>query len=288
MATLLDECAARGIPPEQVHVCLEASGGYERDCATRLHEAGCRVSVVNPRRTAAYAKSCMLRAKTDAVDARLLARFAAREVPDLWEPTEASAHNLKQMQRGRKALVTKRTDLRNRRKRETNPAVRRAFDKVLEELDQQIEDLQEAIDRHIEQHEHLAEQRRLLMTIPGIGMQTAAGVLAELGDWQRFESARQVAAYAGLTPTHHTSGTSVRRRSRLSKMGNKHLRTAMYMPALAALRSNAAIKALAERLRSRGKAKMVVVGAAMRKLLHICYGVLKSGSPFNAALHPGT
>src|SRR5690606_34101186 len=117
---------------------------------------------------------------------------------------------------------------------------------------------------------------------------TAALVLAELGDITRFESARQAAAYAGLTPSHHESGTSVRRRSRLSKLGNSRLRHMLYFPAMSAMRHNEVVKRFAERLLGQGKKKMVVLGAAMRKLLHLCYGVLHSGRPFDASLHPTT
>nr|WP_272508094.1 transposase [Salinibacter ruber] len=125
-------------------------------------------------------------------------------------------------------------------------------------------------------------------TIPGIGLQTAAIVAGELGSPERFESARQAAAYAGLAGSHHQSGTSVRGNPRMSKVGNGRLRRAMYFPAMTALRFNSAVKAFGNRLKERGKEKMVVIGAAMRKLLHICYGVLKSGRPFDPSLHPGT
>lgn len=103
-----------------------------------------------------------------------------------------------------------------------------------------------------------------------------------------FERARQAAVCAGLVSSHHESGSSVRKRSRRSKIGSSRLRKALYFPATTALRCNAAVKAFGQRLSGRGKAKMVIVAAAMRKLLHICYGVLKSGRPFDASLHPST
>jgi transposase len=148
--------------------------------------------------------------------------------------------------------------------------------------------LEEEIEEHIEESPDLNDQCSLLDTIPGVGLQTAAIVVSELRSPDRFESARQVAAYAGLVPSHYQSGTSVRGTPRMSKVGNARLRSAMYFPAMTALRCNSAIKAFGDRLRERGKEEMVVIGAAMRKLLHICYGVLKSGRPFDASLHPGT
>ncbi len=155
-------------------------------------------------------------------------------------------------------------------------------------VNEQVGELKEKIQAHTQGCSELARQCELLETIPGVGKLTAAHVLAELGRVGRFKSARQAAAYAGLVPSHHQSESSVRRRSRLSKVGSSRLRKALYFPALSALQHNGAVKAFGRRLSERGKAKMVVVAAAMRKLLHICYGVLKSGRPFDASLHPGT
>jgi len=192
------------------------------------------------------------------------------------------------MTRGLQSLKKERDRLENQIDQSNNPTVTDSLRSVLESVNEQIERLEKAIDEHVQSCRDLAQKRKLLETIPGIGPTTAALVLAELGDPERFESARQVAAYAGLTPSHHKSGSSVHRKPRLSKVGSSRLRTALYFPAITALRCNAAIEALGSRLAERGKAKMVIVGAAMRKLLHICYGVLKNGAPFDASLHPGT
>ena len=148
--------------------------------------------------------------------------------------------------------------------------------------------LLEEIEEHVEDAPKLKDHRSLLETIPGVGFQTAAIVLSELGSPDRFENVRQAAAYAGLVPRHRESGTSVRGNPRMSKVGNGRLRRAMYFPAMTALRFNSPVKAFGDLLKERGKEKMVVIGAAMRKLLHIFYGVLKSGCPFDASLHPGT
>lgn len=274
---------------ERVGVCLEASGGYEAAAARFLHGQGLTVSVVNPRRLVSYANSQLRRSKTDRADARLLARFCQRESDQLnaWAPPEPDQQALKEMNRGLQSLKKERDRLTNQLNRTPNDAVAEALEAVLERVDEQIERLERRIDAHVETSGHLARNRELLETIPGIGAASATQVLAELGQTSRFESARQVAAYAGLTPRHYKSGTSVERPPHLSKIGNARLRKAMCFPALTALRCNAAIKAFAERLAQRGKAKMVIVAAAMRKLLHICYGVLKNGQPFDASLHPG-
>jgi len=274
--------------PEQIHVCLEASGGYQRPVARFLHERGLTVSVVNPQRTSAYADSQLARSKTDRVDAHLLARFCEREEPTPWEPSSCEHRSLKEMTRGLEQLKKERDRLKNQIGQSENPTVTDSLESVLESVNEQIDRLEDRIDQHVESTDTLARNRDLLETIPGIGQTTAALVLAELGDYERFESARQAAAYAGLTPSHHESGSSVHRNPRLSKVGSSRLRRALYFPAITALRCNAAIEAFGDRLADRGKEKMVIIGAAMRKLLHICYGVLKNGTPFDASLHPGT
>lgn len=274
--------------PDRIHVCLEASGDYHRPVAHFLHERGLTVSVLNPKRTSAYADSRLNRSKTDKVDAKLLARFCQREEPSQWEPSSSEQKTLKEMTRGLEQLKKERDRLKNQIGQSNNPTVTSSLESVLESVNEQIDQIEEAIDEHVQSSEALARNQELLETIPGIGQTTAALVLAELGDPEQYESARQAAAYAGLTPSHHESGSSVHRKPRLSKVGSSRLRRALYFPAIAALRCNAAIEAFGDRLAERGKKKMVIIGAAMRKLLHICYGVLKNQAPFDASLHPGT
>jgi transposase len=134
---------------------------------------------------------------------------------------------------------------------------------------------------HIDQSPSLKQQRDLLSSIPGIGDLTAAKLLSEFIDINHYSSARQAAAFAGLVPMHSDSGSSVRGKPRMCKMGTARLRKALYFPAIVATYHNPVIKAFSERLKQRGKCPMVIVGAAMRKLIHIAYGVLKSGKPFD-------
>ena len=142
------------------------------------------------------------------------------------------------------------------------------------------------MEAHLASHPELAQQRNLLVSIPDVGAQTAVVVIAELGEAAAFGSARAIAAYTGLVPRRHESGSSVRRRPRLSKVGNARLRRVLYFPALSAMHHNEAVRVFTGRLLARGKTKIAVVGASMRKLLHICYGVLESGRPFDASLYP--
>ena len=153
-------------------------------------------------------------------------------------------------------------------------------------LADQIAELEAQIQTHIDLHPDLKRDQELLVSIKGIGPRTASRILGELPDIKRFDHSGQVVAYAGLSPQQHTSGSSVHKRTRLTKMGNQHIKTALFFPALSAIRYNPIVKALASRLESRGKEKMVIVGAAMRKLLVLVYGILKSGQPFDPNYAP--
>jgi transposase len=286
--TLIDWLFEQGAGPGKTCVCMEASGDFEKAVARRLYQEEYRVSVVNPRRIKGYASSQLQRTKTDSADAALIARFGQRENPRPWEPASATESRLQELTRARQALQKEKTRAQNRLEEAGDEAVRKAHQKLLDEIKRQIEELEEEIEGHIEEDPDLNDQCSLLETIPGVGLQTAAIVVSELGSPEQFENARQAAAYAGLVPRHQESGTSVRGKPRMSKVGNGRLRRAMYFPAMTALRFNSAVKAFGDRLKERGKETMVVIGAAMRKLLHICYGVLKSGRPFDPSLHPGT
>jgi transposase len=145
----------------------------------------------------------------------------------------------------------------------------------------QIKHTELLIRKHINNHPGLKVQSALLDSIPGIAQTTAAAILAEIVDITQYKSARQVAAYAGLVPRERTSGSSVRGRTRLSKIGNARLRKALYFPAITALRCSAFFQAWAKGLQERGKCKMSIIGAVMRKLIHLAYGVLKTGKPFD-------
>jgi transposase len=148
-------------------------------------------------------------------------------------------------------------------------------------LQTQIKRTEELIRKHINEHPTLKQQSALLDSIPGIAESTAAHILAEMTDITQYKSARQVAAYADLVPRERQSGSSLKGRARLSKIGNARLRHALYFPAITALRCSPFIKAWAKSLQERGKCKMTVICAVMRKLIHIAYGVLKHGKPFD-------
>lgn len=267
---------------EQLHACLEATGRYGEALATFLYQAGYTVSVVNPARIHAYAKSKLLRNKTDRADARLIADFCATQSPPAWQPPSVWQTDLQALTRHLESLKQNRRQESNRLKA-GNPSavVREAIEAHLRFLDEQIARLEQAIRQHTEQDEQQQHKFDLLTSIPGISALTAAKFLAEVPDVRLFAQAGQLAAYAGLSPSHHESGTSVHKKTKLSKTGNRYLRTAFYMPALSAMRFNPLVKALVQRLEAQGKHRMAIVGAVMRKLLHLAYGVLKTDKPFD-------
>ena len=258
-----------------LHACLEATGTYGEALATWLYDAGHRVSVVNPMMIHAFAASRLSRTKTDRSDAALIAQFCATQQPVAWRPTPREIRELQALVRRLEALHDMRTQETNRlASGASTTAVEQSIQAVIETLTHQIEAVRQQIRDHFTTYPDLRAQRDLLTSIPGIGDATAAVLLAELFD-KRYSSARHAAAFAGLVPRISHSGT-LRRPGRLCKIGPSRLRKALYFPAISAIRFNPTVQALHARLRAAGKAPMVIIGAAMRRLIHLAYGVLKS------------
>jgi transposase len=270
---------------EGAHLCMEATGTYGEALATYLFDAGHLVSIVNPTIIKAYAQSHLSRTKTDKVDATLIARFCQERKPPAWSPLPREVRDLQALVRRLESLLEMRQMEANRLEAGvTASPVRESLTEHIAFLDEEIERTESLIRDHIDQHPTLRDQRELLVSIPGIGETTAAKLLAEMLDVKLYKSARQLAAFAGLVPRLHESGSSIKRKARLSKVGAPRLRKALYFPAIAAIKYNPSIKALSVRLKERGLCPMQIIGAAMRKLIHLAYGVLKSGKPFDPAL----
>lgn len=267
---------------QQVHACMEATGLYWEELALFLTDEGHAVSVVNPKLIKHHAEAVMQRNKTDAQDAFTIADYCAKQQPDLWAPPSPAYRQLREMVRHVTALKADRQRERNRLQAGLSaPEVTEAIEEHISFLDEQIQQLERRIQDHIDQHPDLKADKELLISIPGISDTVAATFLAEIPDVRLFAQADQVAAFAGLTPGEHRSGSSVHRPGRLVKWGNAHLRSVFYMPALSAHKWNPIIASLKQRLAERGKSKMTIVVASMRKLLVLCYGVLKTRKPFD-------
>jgi transposase len=277
-SALTDWLAKQGVTT--VHACLEATGTYGEALAIYLYQAGHVVSIVNPARIKAFAQTELTRNKTDRLDATLIARFCQMHKPAAWVPSPPEIRELRALVRHLDDLLETRTQLQNRLGNALLVnTVEVSFQTLIEAVENQITEIERKIRSHIDGSGDLKACRDLLTSIPGIGALTAARLLGEIEHLRHYRHARQVVAYAGLSPKHRESGT-FRGRVKLSKIGNRHIRKALYFPAITALRFNPVIRELGRRLEQSGKCKMVIIGAAMRKLLHIAFGVLKTRTLF--------
>lgn len=265
----------------QVHACLEATGTYGDAVTLFLHQQGHQVSLVNPFRIKGYASSKLQRNKTDHTDARLIAEFCAKENPQYWMPLPAELRELQALTR-RIETLAEMLQMEKNRLESASPETRSSLKRMMTAIEDEIANLQEQINQHLDQNPQLKTQQDLLKTIPGIGEKTAQLLMSEL-DFSRYDSARQLAAAAGVTPRKQESGTSLKR-TNLSKLGNHRVRKGLYFPAIVAMRYNPIIKEFASRLRENGKTPMQIICAVMRKLLHQAFGILKNKSPFNPNL----
>lgn len=263
-------------------VCLEATGRYGECVATALYAAGFTVSVENPLRIKSFAQSLLSRNKTDKQDAFVIALYAQRMRPDPWQPPSTALKRLKQRTRLLQSIEQTRQAYRNRLKSGLDDDFTLQFIRdLIAELDQRIAVLRQDILNFIKRDVALNQQRQLIISIPGIADKTAAVLLAEIGGLENFDSPRALVAYAGITPRLQQSGSSLNGRSRISKQGNKRLRTALYFPAISAKQWNPICRDFAHQLEQRGLPKKAIVIAVMRKLLHQVYGILKSKQPFD-------
>lgn len=277
----------RGADVQRTHLCLEATGPYSEQAALALVDAGWTVSVVNPARIKGFAQGELVRNKTDRADAALLARFCAAMHPAVWTPPSQAYRHLRALVERLQALKDMHQQEANRLEAhqasgETNiiPHV----ESHLTWLNEQIAKLQKSINDHIDGHPELKQDAELITSIPGIGEATVAKVLAYAGDVRRFANGKALAAFVGVSPRQRQSGSSVKGRTMISRAGHAALRRALYMPGLVALKHNPVLQVFGARMKVNGLAPKAVVGAAMRKLVHLIYGVVKSGKPFDAAI----
>lgn len=267
------------------HVCIEATGTYHEGVAEYLHAAGYRVSVVNPAWVKAYGKGKGRRNKTDRLDAALIADYGRTQQPPAWQPPSPERRQLRSMSHRLDSLMKMRQQEVNRLKSGVYDTTMAAQTRSnIASLQRQIVEVERLIRAHIKAHRSLQRPCQLLVTIPGIGLKTAWRLLADIPDITLFSTARQLAAFAGLTPEHFESGSSVRGKSRLTRFGNRRLRSALFFPALVALRSHPFFSAFAQRHLAHAACKMQMVAIVMHKLIRIVFGVLKSGQPFDLAV----
>jgi len=262
----------------EARVCLESTGTYGEKVTSYLHEQGHQVSVVNPLRIKKYGESKLRRNKTDKADAELIADFCLTQDPYIWAPPPEEFKHLQSLTRRIEAL-DQMIAMEENRLEAASKQVRPSINRIVRSLEKETDEVRKLIKQHFDDHPGLKEQKDLLETIPGIAEKTANMLLSEL-EFTRYNKARQVAAQAGVTPKKRQSGGSLDT-TNLSRLGNSRIRKALYFPAIVATQHNQIVKEFAKRLEKRGKSKMQIVCACMRKLLHIAFGVLKHKRPFD-------
>jgi transposase len=272
-----------GIP--QVQACLEATGNYGEDLAIYLHEAGHSVSIVNPARIKGFAQSELIRTKTDKIDAGIIARFCLAMKPEAWSPPSPQVRLLRALVRRADSLIDMLTQEKNRLGT-AHDSVIPLIKEHMDYLNKEIKKVRDQIADLIDQNPNLKQKKELLVSIPGIGKATVAVILAELDNLERFSHVRELVAFVGLAPKETLSGSSIKGKPRLCKVGQARLRKALYMPALVSIQCNPIMMIFYNRLKEKGKNGKVIVCAIMRKLLHIIFGILKSGKKFNPNYKP--
>jgi transposase len=268
------------------YVCLEATSIYGKLVAEYAFALGLGVSVVNPRQTHAFAHSRLARTKTDTIDAALIARFARAMLIEgrlpRFEPLSAAMRSLQALVRYRDSLVTQRVQILNRLETCEHQWIQRSERVLLRSLDKQIEKLEKQILEQIQADPEIQESMEILTSITGIGVTTASVILTELPPIERFDEAKQVAATVGITPRARHSGMRTPSSQPITKMGNARIRKTLYMAALSAIRYNQTMKLFAVRLLEKGKPGKVVVVAVMRKLIHVCFALLRSRQQYQS------
>jgi transposase len=285
IAELLGWLARQNVSPAELHVAMEGTGVYHEQAAMVLADAGVTVYIANPAQVKDFGRGLGVRTKNDGVDSFVLARFCAsgdtKKRP--WMPPSPQARLLQALLLRREAVARDLQRERNRQEKadatDTPERVRESIASSLEFLAKELARLQSDIDEFINKHDDFEADLNLLKSIPGVGPQVGSNMLSVMRA-RHFETAEELAAYLGLVPVERRSGTSVLSRPRLSKAGPARVRAVLYMASVAATRCNPHVRAIYERLIARGKTKMSALGAAMRKLVHLCFGVIKTQKPY--------
>jgi len=263
--------------------CLENTGRYGERLADWLFGQGCKVHMVNPVRIKAYARSVNLREKTDESDALLIGRFAEQNDLEPYTPTPDNQRELHGLNQFRQNLVIQKTRLSNQLgsllDEPYNRSVVRQLKNEVKRITELIRQVEKEIVAVIAANEGFCKVIQHLLSIPGIGPVTAPILLEYL--LKGFRSGKAMAQHAGLVPVAFRSGTSVRRRDRISKISDADLRTALYMPAVSVICGNSPFATFYNNLISKGKPRMVALVAVMRKLLCVAYGIFKHNMSYD-------
>ena len=263
-------------PGVSVRYVMEATGVYHESFAYFLDASGCNVSIVLPNKISNYFRTLEVKTVTDKTMSQTIVRFGLERKLDSWKRPKVIFKNLRQLTRERDQLVQERTIVKNQlhaeqAEAEPNPSSLARIKKRIELLDRQEKEIKEEITKLVKQDEQVKDSIKTVCTLPGIGVLTAAVVLAETNGFELIRNKRQLTSYAGLDVKEKQSGTSIKGKPRISKKGNSYLRKAMHLPALAAIRHDERFKSVFVRLVSKHGIKMKAAVAVQRKLLEMIY-----------------
>lgn len=274
----------RALLPTHAHCVMEASGPYYLPLALFLTQQGLPLSVVNPLVVHRFSQMRLRRTKTDKADARLLSEFGTNQRPQLWQAPSRLMSQLTQLQTLLEQYIKQRTALRNQQESFThsgvpNPILEQSLQKSLEHLDEQIQTLEQQLDQ-LATSEY-ASLYANLRSIPGVGPKTALCLLVLTRGFSRFSSAKQLVSFVGLAPRLFESGSSVKGKAHICKLGNSRIRQLLYMASMQAKKANPACRALYDRLVGSGKPKLVALMAVAHKLVRQCFAVATQGVKFD-------
>lgn len=279
--------------PFRIVIGMESTGVYGERLAYYFHDLrdeGFTVYVLNPAAVRNFAKSAMTKNKNDSVDAQVIAFYLSVAVPQHivapWIPPTEEEVRLRELSKRREELIQTRTEevgrLEKHQSRVNAPVVVvESVENLIHHLNEEIDAIEKEISNHIDRHPDLKKDVDLMRSIPGVGDVSSVVIQSETGGLSKFSKVRQLIAYIGLAPEEFSSGSSVYKRSHISRKGNSRIRSVLYMCALSASRSNPVIKEFYERLVARGKCKKVAIVACMRKLVCIIWGVVKNATAFD-------
>lgn len=270
------------------HICMEATGCYSEPIADFLFNAGYKVSIVNPLPIKAFRMSKMIRQKTDSSDAEVIAIFCLQNNPRPWTPKKQSNKELHEINSRLDSLKMELNKLISQlEKNYVNETVKKSINEAMKFIKNQMKILENEAEQVVAQNKQLQRNFEIITSIKGVGPKLAFAILAD-ADFERFQNGRQYAAFVGVTPSHFESGTSVRGRSHISRIGSSNLRKILYMSALVVKNRNENFADFVNRLQQKGKSAKVIIVAIMRKLMSIIFGMLKNNQNFDRFLAFGS
>jgi len=265
---------------------MEATGVYHESLAYYLEGKGYEVSIVLPNKISNYFRTLEVKTITDKTASEAIARFGLERKLDTWKRPKQIFKNLKQLTRERDQIVEARTMAKNQLHAEQaeafpNPSSLHRIKAHIKFLDKQVAEILKEITELVKQDAQFNESIQLICSIPGVGRLTAATVLAETNGFELIRNKRQLTSFAGLDVREKQSGTSIKGKPRISKKGNRHLRKAMHLPALTAIRHEKKFQAVFVRLVSKHGIKMKAAVAVQRKLLEMIYTVYSKNTAYD-------